>query len=117
MQTAILLTFTVLSISGCSPTTTASTAAGGSGKAASENAVPDEYSDWECLDLTDDVSCGGYYVLACCNQTECGYVVTDGETGGWAVMCASTSDCDAAATELLAYCGGGDTGGAYDTSY
>ena len=106
---------TVAVILACSVAAPAINAAGGGmgGTPAREDQVPAgaDYSAAECTDISSAVSCGGLYVLACCTESSCGYVVTDGNSL-WAVSCASTSDCDAAADDLLDYCdqGSGDSG-------
>ena len=103
----------------CTTAPAATDALGKSGKPAADDVVPSDidYDTTMCTDLSDDVSCGGYYVLACCDSSSCAYIVTDGETGAAVFDCASTSDCSAAADDLIAYCGGGDSGGGgWDTS-
>ena len=91
----------------------------GGGKAATADQVPADagYTAAQCVDLTDDVPCGGQYVLACCTDSACGYVVTDGTSLSAAFQCSSTSDCDAAADAVLGYCADGDSGRGGDTGY
>ena len=91
---------------------------GASGPAATDAQIPAgaDYSAAECIDITAEVPCGGDYVLACCTSSACGYLITDGDYL-YAVECASTSDCDAAAQEVLNYCGGDSGGWGGDSGY
>ncbi|MBM4366950.1 MAG: hypothetical protein FJ102_12125 [Deltaproteobacteria bacterium] len=117
---ASVAAFTVtLGVLACSPASNAASALGKTGSPADDEMVPDDstYDVTECVEFSDELPCGGYYVLACCDSSSCAYIVTDGETGAATFVCASTSDCEAAGQELLDYCGYGDSGGGWDTGY
>ncbi len=88
------------------------------GQAAQDSQVPDDagYATTACVEFSSEFPCLGAYVLGCCDDTSCAYIVTDGEQ--YEIFACDGYDCTEAAEHLATYCSdGGDTGYTSDTGY